>query len=63
MPRSAWALDTVSRQKAIVSECNADLVALQTALKNLEAETRRAGESQPQMTSSSLELELGPFQA
>ena len=34
------ALDTVSRQKAIVSERDADLAALQTALKNLEAETR-----------------------
>jgi len=45
------ALDTVSQQKVIVSERDADLAVLQTALKNLEAETRRAG-NHTQMTSS-----------
>jgi len=54
------ALDTVSRQKAIVSKRNADLTALQTALKNLEAETRRAGESHTN-DKFSLELELDRF--
>jgi chromosome segregation ATPase len=51
------ALDNASRQKAILSERDADLAALQAALKNLEVETRRAGESHTS-NKFSLELEL-----
>jgi len=51
------ALDSVSRQKALVTERNADLAALQAALKNTEAERRQLGESHTN-DKFSLELEL-----
>ena len=51
------ALDNVSRQKAILTERDADLAGLQAALKSLEVETRRAGESHTS-DKFSLELEL-----
>ena len=51
------ALEDASRHKALISERDADLAALQAALKSLEVETRRAGESHTN-DKFSLELEL-----